>query len=210
MPITVLAQSTSVNVTINGSGEEYSCTLNDQTVNITSGQTFQQTGLAPSTNYTINCHSVNDSCLGARATFTTGKWLLHTMHSEEFNWLATCKPFLAIVKLNIPITFCRTKARSSQWSNEWTSVSQWGWWQYPTEHFMATTCVRRRHDVPHQIWHGRLQHGKCHQQHYPKHLYTAYTVGTWRTPGHGGLQYLGSCCDQIQRTRKLQNAENRL
>ena len=86
MPITVLAQSTSVNITISGSGEVYSCTLNDQTVDITSGQTVQQTtGLAPSTNYTINCRSVNDSCSEATATFTTGKWSLHTMYSEEFN-----------------------------------------------------------------------------------------------------------------------------
>ena len=65
-------QSTSVNITISGSGEVYSCTLNNQTVNITSGQTVQQTGLAPSTKYTVNCYSVNDSCREARATFTTG------------------------------------------------------------------------------------------------------------------------------------------
>ena len=73
-PISMLAaQSTSVNVTISGSGEVYSCTLNNQTVDITSGQTVQQTtGLTPNTNYTVNCYSVNDSCLEARATFTTG------------------------------------------------------------------------------------------------------------------------------------------
>ena len=78
-------QSTSVNITINGSGEVYSCTLNDQTVNITSGQTVQQTGLTPNTKYTVNCHSVKDSCREARATFITGKWSLHAMCSEEFN-----------------------------------------------------------------------------------------------------------------------------
>ena len=73
MPITVLAQSTNVTITINGSGEVYSCTLNDQTVHITSGQTVQQTGLTPNTTYTVNCHSVNDSCLEATTTtFTTG------------------------------------------------------------------------------------------------------------------------------------------
>ena len=73
MPITVLAQSTSVNVTINGSGEVYNCTLNDQTVNITSDHSVQQTtGLAPNTTYTVNCHSVDDSCLEATATFSTG------------------------------------------------------------------------------------------------------------------------------------------
>ena len=72
MPITVLAQSTSVNITISGSGEVYSCTLNNRSVNITSGQTVQRTGLAPNTNYTVNCHSVNDSCLEAKTTFTTG------------------------------------------------------------------------------------------------------------------------------------------
>ena len=78
MPITVLAQSTSANITINGSGEVYSCTLNNQTVDITSGQTVQQTGLAPNTTYTVNCHSVKGSCSEARATFTTGKWSFHT------------------------------------------------------------------------------------------------------------------------------------
>ena len=80
MPITVLAQSTSVKVTIYGSGEMYSCTLNNQTVNITSGQTVQLTGLAPNTNYTINCYSVNDnSCLEAKETFITGTVLLRTL-----------------------------------------------------------------------------------------------------------------------------------
>ena len=72
MPITVLAQSTSVNVIISGSGEVYNCTLNDQTVNITSGQPVQQTGLAQNTTYTVTCYGVNDSCREARATFTTG------------------------------------------------------------------------------------------------------------------------------------------
>ena len=68
-----MAQSRKVNVTISGSGEVYTCTLNDQTVDITSGQPVQQTGLAPNTNYTVNCHSVNDSCLEATpATFMTG------------------------------------------------------------------------------------------------------------------------------------------
>ena len=71
-PITVLAQSTSVNITINGNGEVYTCTLNNQTMDITSGQTVQLTGLAPNTKHTVNCHSVNGSCLEARATFTTG------------------------------------------------------------------------------------------------------------------------------------------
>ena len=71
-PITMLAQSTSANITINGSGEVYSCTLNNQTVNITSGQTVQLTGLTPNTKYKVTCHSVNDSCREARATFTTG------------------------------------------------------------------------------------------------------------------------------------------
>ena len=33
-----------VNITISGSGEVYTCTLNNQTVNITSGQPVQQTG----------------------------------------------------------------------------------------------------------------------------------------------------------------------
>ena len=33
-----------VNITINGSGEVYTCTLNNQTVNIISGQTVQLTG----------------------------------------------------------------------------------------------------------------------------------------------------------------------
>ena len=86
MLITVLAQSTSVNITINGIGEVYTCTLNNQTVNITSGQTVQQTGLIPNTKYTVNCRSVDDSCREATATtFTMGKWLLHIIYSEEFN-----------------------------------------------------------------------------------------------------------------------------
>ena len=76
MPITVLAQSTSVNITISGSGEVYSCTLNNQTVDITSGQPVQLTGLAPNTKYKINCHSVDDSCLEAEETFITGTVLL--------------------------------------------------------------------------------------------------------------------------------------
>ena len=72
-PITVLAeQSTNVNITINGRGEVYNCTLNNQKVNITAGQPVQLTGLAPNTTYTINCHSVDGSCLEATATFTTG------------------------------------------------------------------------------------------------------------------------------------------
>ena len=71
-PITVsMVQSRSVVFTINGSGEVYSCTLSKQTVDITSGQTVQQTGLTPSTNYTVNCRSVNDSCLEATTRFTT-------------------------------------------------------------------------------------------------------------------------------------------
>ena len=68
----LIKQSTNVNIIINGSGEVYSCTLNNQKVNITSGQPDQLTELAPNTTYTINCHSVNDSCLEARANFTTG------------------------------------------------------------------------------------------------------------------------------------------
>ena len=73
MPITVLAQSTSVNVIISGSGEVYTCTVNNQTVNITSGQPAAQlTGLSPNTKYTVTCYGMNDSCLEARATFTTG------------------------------------------------------------------------------------------------------------------------------------------
>ena len=67
-----MLQSENVSYTINGSGEVYSCTLNNQTMDITSGQTVQLTGLAPNTNYTVNCRSVNGSCLEARATFTTG------------------------------------------------------------------------------------------------------------------------------------------
>ena len=68
-----IVQSRKVNITINGSGEVYSCTLNNQTVNITSGQTVQQTGLAPNTNYTVTCYStMSDSCRESRATFTTG------------------------------------------------------------------------------------------------------------------------------------------
>ena len=83
MLITVLAQSTSVNITISGSGEVYTCTLNNQTMDITSGQTVQKTtGLTPNTNYTINCRNVDDSCSEATATFTTG---MHIMYSEEFN-----------------------------------------------------------------------------------------------------------------------------
>ena len=68
------AQSRNVNITINGSREVYSCTLNNQTVNITSGQTVQQTtGLTPNTKYTVNCYSADDSCLEATtATFMTG------------------------------------------------------------------------------------------------------------------------------------------
>ena len=67
-------QSRKVNITISGSGEVYSCTLNNQTVNITSGQTVQQTtGLTPNTTYTVNCRSVDDSCLEATTTtFMTG------------------------------------------------------------------------------------------------------------------------------------------
>ena len=76
MPITMFEQSTSVNITINGSGEVYSCTLNDQTMDITSGQTVQQTGLAPNTKYTVNCHSVDDSCREAKEAFITGTVLL--------------------------------------------------------------------------------------------------------------------------------------
>ena len=73
MPITVLAQSTSVNITINGSGEVYTCTLNNQTMDITSGQpAAQQTGLTPNTSYTVNCHSVNGRCREATEAFTTG------------------------------------------------------------------------------------------------------------------------------------------
>ena len=72
--ITVLAlQSRKVNITISGSGEVYSCTLNNQTMDITSGQTAaQQTGLTPNTNYTVNCYSVNGRCLEATEAFTTG------------------------------------------------------------------------------------------------------------------------------------------
>ena len=68
----LIKQSTKVNITINGIGEVYSCTLNNQIVNIISGQPDQLTGLAPNTTYTIKCHSVDDSCLEATATFTTG------------------------------------------------------------------------------------------------------------------------------------------
>ena len=68
-----IVQSRKVNITISGSGEVYSCTLNNQTVNITSGQTVQLTGLAPNTTYTVNCYSVDDSCLEATTTtFMTG------------------------------------------------------------------------------------------------------------------------------------------
>ena len=68
----LIKQSTTINIIINGSGEVYTCTLNKKKVNITSGQPDQLTGLAPNTTYTINCHSVNDSCLEATANFTTG------------------------------------------------------------------------------------------------------------------------------------------
>ena len=67
-----VVQSTNANITVSGSGEVYSCTLNNQKVNITSGQPVQLTGLAPNTTYTINCHRVDDSCLEATENFTTG------------------------------------------------------------------------------------------------------------------------------------------
>ena len=71
-PITVsMVQSRTVVFTINDSGEVYSCTPNNRRVNITSGQTVQLTGLTPNTNYTVNCRSVNDSCLEATTRFTT-------------------------------------------------------------------------------------------------------------------------------------------
>ena len=67
-----MVQSTNVIITINGTGEMYSCTINNKKVNITEGQPVQWTGLAPNTTYTLNCHSVVDSCLEANTAFTTG------------------------------------------------------------------------------------------------------------------------------------------
>ena len=81
MDVSVLAlQSTTVNITISGRGEVYNCTLNNMKVNITSGQPVLVTGLAPNTTYTINCHSVDDSCLEEVTTFTTG--MLTTLYTQ--------------------------------------------------------------------------------------------------------------------------------
>ena len=77
----LMPQSTTVNITINSSGEVYSCTLNNQKMNITSGQPDQLTGLAPNTTYTINCHSVDDRCTEAAANFTTGTYSILVYHS---------------------------------------------------------------------------------------------------------------------------------
>ena len=69
-------QPISVTFTINGTSEEvYNCTLNNKVFSITVGQPpIPQTGLTPNTPYTINCQSMTNSCLEAKAGFTTGKY----------------------------------------------------------------------------------------------------------------------------------------
>ena len=77
MPITVsMVQSTNVIIKIDGKDEMYSCTLNNQKVKITAGQPVPQTGLAPNTTYTVNCHTVDDSCLEAKVNITTGTFVI--------------------------------------------------------------------------------------------------------------------------------------
>ena len=71
-----MVQSTKVTITISGTGEMYSCTINNKKVKITSGQAVPQTGLAPNTTYTLNCHHVDDSCIEANTTFTTGTFII--------------------------------------------------------------------------------------------------------------------------------------
>ena len=70
-----MVQSTNTIIKINGTGGMYSCTINNKKVNITAGQPVPQTGLAPNTTYTLNCHTVDDSNCEANATFTTGMFV---------------------------------------------------------------------------------------------------------------------------------------
>ena len=118
-PITVsMVQSRSASITINGSGEVYSCTLNNQRVNITSGQTVQLTGLTQRRRYTVNCYSVNGSCLEATTRFTTSMAhlpiVIYIQHTPSVKWY-------------MRFLFCRTKARHRQRSKEGVSIRQWEW-----------------------------------------------------------------------------------
>ena len=68
-------QTTNVTVTVMDTTEEilmYNCTVNNQSFMIIAGRPTAVPGFESNTMYTINCHSVNDSCLEAKETFTTG------------------------------------------------------------------------------------------------------------------------------------------